>query len=487
MNEHLSAFNEICFRGGDGLPSEPLPKQLAFLRSKAPYVCFSGGFGSGKTSTLVMKAIDVLLNPRYAGTKVIMSRKTYPRLEQTTRLEFFKMFGVDADNARSSPFIDSWNMTKNYGRIRHTRSTFRFLSFDDLDQVKSENAGLWCLDEGSEFTYSDFLSIVSRIRHPKGPRQIAIATNPEGRNWIWKVFHANSQDRWKSAELFIMPTEENIYLPPDYIANMRENYPVEWQKRYLDGSFDDFEGLIYADFPLTENVRDFNPSEFPNYWIKLAGIDYGFRNPTAAYCAVIDDTGNIYIFNEHYISGWTPDMHSKIFTPWVNDGYAPFLCDPSMKKVQYNGISITDEYALHGIALEPAPNDVRVGISRVQQWIKQRRLIIHPSCVNMIKEFQDYRWKALGPKDIGYKSEPEEPRKYNDHAMDVLRYIANWIYMEASQKAELSEFEMWEHNQMAKYAMMHGLPIDIARDVSDEDRERIENAMASATKYQAWQ
>lgn len=51
-------------------------------------------------------------------------------------------------------------------------------------------------------------------------------------------------------------------------------------------------------------------------------------------------------------------------------------------------------------------------------WLKQRRIYVHPSCINTIKELQQWKWK----KDERTGEYLDEPVPYLDDAMAALRY-----------------------------------------------------------------
>lgn len=51
-------------------------------------------------------------------------------------------------------------------------------------------------------------------------------------------------------------------------------------------------------------------------------------------------------------------------------------------------------------------------------WLKQRKIYIHPSCVNTIKEIQQWKWK----KDKETNQYIDEPVDIFDDAMAALRY-----------------------------------------------------------------
>jgi phage terminase large subunit len=56
-------------------------------------------------------------------------------------------------------------------------------------------------------------------------------------------------------------------------------------------------------------------------------------------------------------------------------------------------------------------------------WLKQRKIFVHPSCVNTIKELQQWKWK----KDEKSNEYFDEPVPIFDDAMAALRYgVESW-------------------------------------------------------------
>ena len=45
----------------------------------------------------------------------------------------------------------------------------------------------------------------------------------------------------------IVPTKANKYLPPNFYEQQARGKPMWWIKRYLEGSFDYSEGMVYPD------------------------------------------------------------------------------------------------------------------------------------------------------------------------------------------------------------------------------------------------
>jgi hypothetical protein len=67
---------------------EPLPKQREFHEAIEPFKCFMGGFGAGKTKTLVWEVIDQsMLFPR---NRWAIMRDVMPDLRDSTMTTFFE-------------------------------------------------------------------------------------------------------------------------------------------------------------------------------------------------------------------------------------------------------------------------------------------------------------------------------------------------------------------------------------------------------------
>ena len=72
-----------------------------------------------------------------------------------------------------------------------------------------------------------------------------------------------------------------------------------------------------------------------------------------------------------------------------------------------------EEITRAGFNVYPAKKEVKNGID----YIKRKKIYIHESCANTIKEIQSYKWKEKKDGEI-----LDEPVKFLDHAMDALRY-----------------------------------------------------------------
>jgi len=77
----------------------------------------------------------------------------------------------------------------------------------------------------------------------------------------------------------------------------------------------------------------------------------------------------------------------------------------------------------HGVPIALGHNDVRAGITRMQNRFGKRALFITRRCEQTLKEIANYRWDRFASSKIeARRNKKEVPLKKNDHCMDALRY-----------------------------------------------------------------
>jgi hypothetical protein len=236
--------------------------------------------------------------------------------------------------------------------------------------------------------------------------------------------------------MIVAPSTENVHLPEGYIEGMLGSYSPERIKRDIMGSFDSFEGMIYSEFDRSLHVV--HPFDIPDSWTRIIGHDHGFTNAAASVFGAVDEDGNIIIYNENYQNETLiEDICKKGITPKIGkDRISGMYIDPSTKakRNQSGGVAYSDfstylDNLPKSVPLILANNDVRSGIDRIKTFLKinpktkKPRLTIFNTCTNLLEEIGEYRWAELSSNQEGTKNQKEEPRKYNDHAVDALRYL----------------------------------------------------------------
>ena len=212
-----------------------------------------------------------------------------------------------------------------------------------------------------------------------------------------------------------------MYLHPDYIPMQKANKPQWWIDRYLDGSFEYSEGMVYPMF--AQHICE--PFAIPQKWLRISATDFGGRAPHCTLMLAIDpDTNIVYGYEEYYQTGLSVVQHQKAIHALIDKvpvggWYYPLLADPAGKRRATEADkSLFEHYAEYGIYFQPANNVIIEGITKVYTYFDMNKLFIFSSCVNTVKEGMNFRY----PDMTSEKNPTEKPLDKDDHAMDCLRY-----------------------------------------------------------------
>lgn len=421
--------------GADGT-HKPLPRQREFLKAALDpngprYVAYYGGFGSGKSVVLCTAIITQAV--MYGGDYLI-SRHFMPELRRTTMKTFIEMCPKE--------LILEIRVADAEVHLRcavpGAKAVVYFIGLDEPGKIDSMNLSGFGIDEASQTTEEAFLKLQGRLRNTKGLRKGLLVGNPKGRDHVYRHFVSKlavSPPSRHQFHMIVAPSTENIHLPEGYIEGMLGSYSKERIQRDIMGSFDSFEGMIYSEFD--RSVHVVHPYDIPDGWTRLIGQDDGFTNPAASIFGAVDENGDIVIYDEVYVSGVVvTDLCKNHINPKIGDKKMHMLIDPSTKAkrnqsggVAYSNFSVYLDNLPKQVSVAGANNDVSVGIDRVKTFMKvnpktgKPRLTIFNTCTNLLEEIGEYRWAELSSNQEGSKNQKEEPRKYNDHAVDALRYL----------------------------------------------------------------
>ena len=423
--------------GAIHLTYTPLPHQEQFHQTeqkqntdgtlKTQIIGVFGGYGSAKSrATLQEIFLRALNNPNGTG---LLTAPTLLQLKRTTIKTFL-------NEIVPQPLIKSYN--KSEGELQLENGfTFYLIPSDDEEKLRSLNAGLVHIEEASGISRSIYDQILTRMRdHQTIDKLVVVCSNPD-MGWIRDVFYNNTprknpkhpehQNYNPNITTYIWRSHQNPFLPKDFIDNISKGKPEWWKKRYIDGSFEHAEGMVYpsvskAIIP-TQQVND--------KWERAVALDHGLRNPTALLIAAIDEQkGEVHIFREYYKANTLVPDHAQNIKATLEEckvtaGNTRFMViDPSAKNKTdpINGKSVQSLYQEYGLYFQPANNNIEAGILKVNAYIEKGKLKIHDTCPNLIRELQGYRFPDL-EMDSQEKNLKENPIKANDHAADALRYL----------------------------------------------------------------
>ena len=378
-----------------------LPAQYRFIKSKAKEVCYSGGYGSGKSRILCYCAIREAVNK---GASVLIVRKTMTSLKKSTLLTLIGEEGVLPKGC--------YNYNKQDGVISLNGGGQIILAgCDDFNRLRSMNLSLICIDEVSELNETEYQELLYRLRADVGSRQLVSATNPATKShFLWRRFFKSPSP---NREVIQACSLENHHLPVDYIASLKEMDGIRYAK-FVRGEWCSLENAVYDLFNRDEHVKSLQKTGYEHYYL---GIDIGFRDPSCL--LLIGQTGdNLYVLDETY--------REKMMMSEIKAACIDYNVRYPDLKIIYDPSAALVGAELTGIGLPciKANNDIMIGVNRVRSRLKKTMgegsyspLVFDELCLNTIREMESYT----------YQEGKEKPIDSDNHALDPLRYVCNYI------------------------------------------------------------
>lgn len=374
-----------------------------FFKSKAPELISYGGTGAGKSYTAAQK---VIINHLLKNTqKSLAIRKTGPSLRFTSWDLILNL--LDLYKIPYKPQNQKFEIHLNgHGRILfapivNTRGepAERLKSLKDIDLI-------W-IEEPTEITEEEYDMVNLSVQGPekeKGYRQTILTFNPIDQNhWIKKrFFDGNIGDRQKYTYKDNLKFLDQFSI--DKIEALKTQNPYMYQVYGL-GDWGVYEDVIYTNY-VVEKIE--HPLDY--YEEVIAGLDFGYEHPQAFLFIGIREY-DIYLFNEIYLTHTQNRDFGDLVKIASNDYKIPdvqIYCDSSRPDL----ISELELMGLNVYGTEKGQGSVVAGIREVLKY----RIHIDENCINTIKEIQGYRRK----KDRNGNT-LEEPVKFKDDAMDVIR------------------------------------------------------------------
>jgi PBSX family phage terminase large subunit len=431
------------------------PFHLTRVREKAAI----GAVGSGKTLALCADAIGLALEQ--PGSRIMVARQTIPALRDTTETEFVNLLTMRRDGDDSGTTL--WDLCEAKRQAGHidriyfpNGSEILFRSLDDWRKHMSLNLAAVYIDEASEIEVDAYNGLKTRIRQQQPTamarelgykwesgnirQHIALATNPNGHDWIWEYFVHNStpERRYFRSTSFDNPTlYQDDGAPSPYLRSLLE-MPEIWVRRYVLCEFDAFEGQILEFSPVDHVVKHFTP---PDDWERAMGLDWGLRNPTAVVWWARKPASQRWIqyrewqtydpldqvSRESHQTMSVHDVAMKIKQLEQGETIKYRAADPAIKQRMGESVkSVNYWFSTHGLHFQMGSKDYSTRINSLNQLLVQGNLTLMDSCPMTSIAFQQYRWANI---QLSRESDgAERPRKKDDHLVDASQYLASLFY-----------------------------------------------------------
>jgi len=416
--------------------------QDRFLRSKAKLQVYGGGFGNGKTTAAVIKAIQ--LADQYPGSTGLISRSTYPKLNDTIRKEFLKWC--------PPTWITSFSTGQNGDNICHLKNGttiyFRYIAQQGTKTESSSSNLLsatfdWVIVdqvEDPEITHKDFLDLFGRLRGRAryigedasmpvtGPRWMMLTCNPTG-NWVYTKLVRPLMQYEQSGiisedlvcvrdvdrkpvlgadgrpQLLIEVIEGSTYElrhvheaeGGDFIATLETMYSGQQRDRFLLGKWVAYEGLVYPQYDNALHLLhegDIHAlldalieTRYQPNWIE--GYDWGLAQPSCYMLAFVTPEKHVIIVDGFYKKEMSLDEQvaaiRRIRAEWNAelDDMSKVLADPNIfgRKTVHKrtvGKTIAEMFKDEGIYMRRGNNDINNGVIKVGGYLNVDFKLLHP-------------------------------------------------------------------------------------------------------------
>jgi len=210
-------------------------KQQEFLNSTKKFCLYSGGYGSGKTLTLLIKMI--LQSLCFPGNRLLLGRKHISDLERATLPELFELMPTKWYKHRVKDNVIRFANGSEI--IMFGLDALQSGSQQDIkkaqQKLKSLNLGGYFIDQLEDIEKPVFKSLNARLRRNVGLRQGNMTCNPAN-FWAYYFFKINAEKRndVHLVEGSMMDNKE--HLAKDYIEEQLKN-DESYIKRFVYGEW----------------------------------------------------------------------------------------------------------------------------------------------------------------------------------------------------------------------------------------------------------
>lgn len=262
-------------------------------------------------------------------------------------------------------------------------------------------------DEVADWNEEVFEMLKSRLDKPYSCFDGAL--NPQGPNhWLKEFLDSEDFDTYVQKYTIF----DNPFLDPEFVKNLCKEYEGSvYYKRYILGEWALAEGLVYPMFSREKHVfsGEIERKKGCKYFV---AVDYGTVNAFAVNIFEMNGKKSRMIKEVHHDGRKNTRLDNEAYYKLMDEavGELPIekvIVDPSAAGF----IQTIIKYGKY--VVEGANNDVLNGIQEVTKYLNYGLLTVHESCVETIKEFQQYAWDDKNDDEV---------IKENDHHLDALRY-----------------------------------------------------------------
>lgn len=382
---------------------KPIPSQIAIINAIQRYRFVVAAVSRRQGKTFIANIIGQLIT-LVPGCNVLIMAPNYNLSQisfdlQRSLIDHFSL-EVERDNAKDR-VIELSN-----------KSTIRMGSVNQVDSAVGRSYDLIIFDEAALADGENAFNVALRPTLDKPNARAIFISTPRGKNnWFSRFWARGFSDEYPSWASIRATWKDNPRENEENIAEARKTMSgAEFAQEYL-ADFNVFEGQVWK-FDAATCVARIDELNVEKMDI-IAGLDWGFKDPTALCMLAYDwDTETYYVVDEYLQAERTTEQHAAAINEMIAKWNPDFIfIDSAAQQVRF------DLAQNFGIATTNAEKDVLSGIGHVASIVENNRLIVSSDCKNMLVALDAYQW------DDNPNLLKEKPRhNYASHMADALRY-----------------------------------------------------------------
>ena len=297
--------------------------------------------------------------------------------------------------------------------VKHSSGGTSTLLFKSYDQGRTKWQAntvdvVWFDEEPPEDVYSEGLT---RTNATNGIVYLTFTPLLGMSKVVMRFLNERSEYR----AVVTMTIEDALHYTPEERKRIVDAYPEHERDARAKGIPILGSGRIY---PVAESAICCRPIPIPDYWPRIAGIDFGWDHPTAAVEIVWNrDADTVYVIREHRLSKSTATQHAAALRQW-GEGLPFAWPHDGLQHDKASGEQLARQYKKAGLKMlgdratfPDGTSGVEAGINELLQRMQSGRFkVFEALCPQWLEEFRMY-----------HREDGKVVKEYDD-LLDATRY-----------------------------------------------------------------
>ena len=383
----------------------PLPSQIAIINAinDPKYRFVSAAVSRRQGKTYIANIIGQLVS-LVPGSNILIMSPNYSLSQISFDLQrnLIKHFDLEVtkDNAKDKVIEIS------------NGSTVRMGSVNQVDSCVGRSYDLIIFDEAALADGKDAFNVALRPTLDKPNSKAIFISTPRGRNnWFSEFFYRGFSDDFPEWYSIRATYRDNPRMSESDISEARKSMSEAEFKQEYEADFNTYEGQIWK-FNFETQVKDLSQFDTSKMDV-FAGLDVGFKDPTAMCVIAYDwDEDKYYLVDEYMNNERTTEQHAveiqKLIDKWDIDY---IYIDSAAQQTRFDFAQNYD------ISTINAKKSVLDGIGHVSAIIDNDKLYVDQECKQSQACLDAYQWD---PNPNLLRENPKH--NYASHMADALRY-----------------------------------------------------------------